>query len=220
MFRKKKGGAFLGSGKFLFSLTEIWQLLFSALVISVIFAYPYPACSGLSDTPCIALSTALLFLIVGSAFIVHESSHKLTAQYFGVWSEYRMWAEGLILALVMKILAGFSFIAPGAAYFEPYKRKGPLSAFFAENYLTKDEVGKIGLAGPLSNVVLALLFFALSPFLGPIAYAGIEINLALAMFNLIPIHPIDGAKIFSWSWQVWLALLGLVFAFQFFLVPY
>ncbi|MFH0962035.1 MAG: site-2 protease family protein [archaeon] len=212
MLRRKRGETFFIFSRFYFSLTELAHLFISALVISLVFAYPFSGCN--LGAGCIAMSLAVFFLLVGSAFAIHESSHKLTAQHFGVRSEYRMWTGGLLLAIAMKILAGFTFIAPGAAYFEPYKRQGHLPMLFRENYLTKAEVGKIGLAGPLSNIVLALVFFALSPFLGQFSAYGIEINLALALFNLIPLNPIDGAKIFSWSWKIWLAAIGIVFFLQ------
>lgn len=215
MIRKKRGETFFVlAGKFYFSLTELAQLLISSLVISVVFAYPYSGCGG--NAQCMLGSTFLVFLLVGSAFAIHESSHKLTAQYFGVRSEYRMWTGGLLAALLMKILAGFTFIAPGAAYFEPYRRQGPMPMFFRDNYLTKAEVGKIGFAGPLSNIVLALLFFALARPLGQLSVYGIEINLALALFNLIPVNPLDGAKIFSWSWKIWLAAVATILGFQWF----
>lgn len=218
MFRKKvhRSETFFVAGKFFFSLTELVHLLISAVAISVVFAYPFSECSG--SIPCIGVALFSVFLIVGSAFAIHESAHKLTAQYFGVWSEYRMWIEGLVFAMAMKVALGFTFIAPGAAYFEPFRRKGSLPMLSRENYLTRAEIGKIGFAGPLANIALALIFFALLPVLGGFSEAGIMINTYLALFNLIPFGPIDGAKVFRWSWAVWLATLAFVLGIQFFLL--
>lgn len=60
----------------------------------------------------------------------------------------------------------------------------------------------VGLAGPLANIILA---FALSLFLKininlpafifNILIAGIYVNLVLAVFNLIPIPPLDGSRV-------------------------
>lgn len=62
----------------------------------------------------------------------------------------------------------------------------------------------VAIAGPISNIVLALIFgilIRLSPVLGlpfsfvQLAAVVVFINLVLAFFNLIPIPPLDGSKI-------------------------
>lgn len=69
-------------------------------------------------------------------------------------------------------------------------------------------VAKVSLAGPLSNVALAALSavlfrlsFAIAPLIGDIqptlAQAlrfGFILNLYLAAFNLVPVHPLDGSQ--------------------------
>lgn len=58
----------------------------------------------------------------------------------------------------------------------------------------------VAAAGPLSNILLALVFgllirFSLFPALvEPFSYI-VFINLVLAVFNLVPIPPLDGSKI-------------------------
>ncbi|MCK8816575.1 site-2 protease family protein [Natroniella sulfidigena] len=66
----------------------------------------------------------------------------------------------------------------------------------------------VGLAGPLANITLAIIFTFLLRSLGPIFYQfidqiiieslfinGILLNLGLAVFNSIPVPPLDGSKI-------------------------
>ncbi len=57
----------------------------------------------------------------------------------------------------------------------------------------------VALAGPLANFSLALVFslllkIGLLPF--PVAFIFIAINVSLGVFNLIPLPPLDGSKIF------------------------
>lgn len=59
----------------------------------------------------------------------------------------------------------------------------------------------LALAGPLSNLVLAFLgalvlrFFGLGSFLTQAMVFFVELNVALFVFNLIPIPPLDGSRV-------------------------
>jgi len=60
----------------------------------------------------------------------------------------------------------------------------------------------IALAGPATNLVAAVLFSLLlrllpssNPHLLSFAFTFISLNIVLAVFNLIPLHPLDGSKI-------------------------
>ncbi|ACX72319.1 peptidase M50 [Methanocaldococcus vulcanius M7] len=178
-------------GSYKFSEKEIIDLTVSVLAIAFIFSYP-----NLSPT---------IFLIsliaVGSGFIFHELMHRTVARRYGAWSEFRAWYEGLLIALILKIFLGFTFIAPGAVYI--YK-----------DYLTAEENGKIALAGPLTNVALAFIFFILMLISPPISLLysigsyGFYINLFLAGFNMLPIPPFDGEKVLRWNPLIW-AIFGI-----------
>ena len=53
------------------------------------------------------------------------------------------------------------------------------------------------LAGPLSNIMLAIIGYVLGLLYSPELFTYfIHLNLILAVFNLLPIPPLDGEKIF------------------------
>jgi Zn-dependent protease len=166
------------------------------LVIAVIFAYLING-RNINDN----------FIALTPAFILHELAHKFMAVRYGFYAEFRMWLEGLIFALITAFLLGFVFIAPGAVYIHG-------------EYISREQNGKISIVGPLVNIVLALFFLSLIPFinLNPtdlwgfifanIVKFGFIINSILAAFNLIPLGIFDGAKVLKWNPIVW----GITFA--------
>ncbi|MCL1977151.1 MAG: hypothetical protein FWG55_03460 [Candidatus Bathyarchaeota archaeon] len=138
---------------------------------------------------------AVFSVCMMTSFLAHEIAHKITAQKRGLWAEFRLTMWGAILTLVSVILP-FKLIAPGAMMIGgTADRRGIL---------------KISIAGPITNIIFASVFFALSLALRLtigqysfiFAYVGF-INAFMAVFNLIPIGVLDGFKIFSVNKKVW-----------------
>jgi Zn-dependent protease len=73
----------------------------------------------------------------------------------------------------------------------------PVNFAFLRN--PKRDMIWVGLAGPLVNIFLAVIFSIFLrlnsiPVIDPIIKMGIMVNLVLAIFNLIPIPPLDGSR--------------------------
>jgi Zn-dependent protease len=174
-----------------FTAKEIRDIFISMTVIAVIFAYLF---SGGKINVLVSL-IPVTFLTVGVGFVLHELAHKFVAIRYGFQAEFKMWVEGLILAIITTMF-GFVFAAPGAVYIQG-------------DYITKEENGKISLAGPLTNIILALFFLMLmpistfSPLLKMIATFGFAVNSLFAFFNLIPISILDGTKVLKWNPIIW-----------------
>ncbi len=177
---------------FNFSERELKEIGISVIVLSIVF-------SDFTIT-----SIMYSFIAVGFAFVFHELGHRFVARRYGFHAEYRMWVNGLILALFLAIMSGGSFIfaAPGAV--------------FIGGIIPRDKYGKIALAGPMVNVILAMIFLFILFVAGVFTIAGfgiglllviclqsIIVNLFLAAFNMLPFPPLDGASVIAWNRWVW-----------------
>ncbi len=142
---------------------------------------------------------------VGLGFLSHELMHRTVARSFACHAEYRMWPLGLLLALALALASGGNliFAAPGAVYIVPLA----YSPYISAEQLRRIN-GLIALAGPMANLVMALIFYPLQGlgfhhFVGFTAMVGFRVNLWLAAFNLLPIPPLDGFNVVKWSPIVW-----------------
>lgn len=191
---------------------EIKDLLISALIIAFVFSY-----QGLGRLWESVVLFPLAIVVVSLGFVFHELGHKFTAQHFGAVAKFKMWAHGLLFAVVIAIASNgtFVFAAPGAVYIFP-----KIDLWGRIKELSKKENGIISVSGPIANMILSLIgfvFLLFYPGLEWILVSLISINLWLGLFNMIPFPPLDGSKIFAWNKIVW-ALLFIAFVFLFFQV--
>lgn len=140
------------------------------------------------------------FLISLFGFVLHELGHKFTAQHFGHWSEFRANWLFLGLALVLAWLPPhLPIAAPGATWHTAQGKK---------------EQGKISAMGPLVNYAVA---FIAVPFtfgrgddvVRELAEVVVAFSTILALFNLIPLGPLDGRKILAWNPIIWIVMVAL-----------
>jgi len=176
--------------------SEIKQLIIAWLVLGFCFSI-----RGLFTPNLFPLLFGVSLATLGLGFIGHELAHRYVARRYGYWAEFRLWPLGLAIALVSAFISGgrLIFASPGAVYITNrslgFDRRDP-----------KKIEGLISLSGPLSNIVVALLFLALSRFggiLGFLGSNGLRINLWLAAYNLLPFGILDGRKVLSWNPIVW-----------------
>ncbi len=189
---------------YLFSQKEVRDIIIAWAALAL--AFTIASRGGLAGNLLTAYFVA--FVAVGSGFVLHELMHKFTAERYGYWAEFRMWVMGIVLALITSTL-GVIFAAPGATY-------------ISGNNVSERQNGIISLAGPATNVAIALVFLLVgivgNGIIGELGSVGFSINLFLAAFNMIPVMPLDGAKVFRWNKLLWAGvfvplLIGVVFIF-------
>ncbi len=198
----------------IFSRTEIRDIAIAWLTLGAAFALASVSRVSLFGGAGLDLRVfpgyfAMALVTVGPGFVFHELSHKFVARRYGFWAEFRMFPTLLLLALVTSLF-GIIFAAPGAT-------------FISGASISQEENGKISIAGPAVNVVVALLFLPLAlfgtGFLAVLGSFGAYINIFLAVFNLIPFGPLDGSKVFRWNKLIWASSfvpLALILYFVFF----
>jgi len=173
---------------FYFSQKEITHLALATLLVTGVGL----SLGGFTDATyggCLIL--ALSIAAFTASFLMHEIAHKITAQKHGLWAEFRLTLMGAILT-ALSIISPFKFISPGAV--------------MVSGYADKKTLGKTAIAGPTTNIILAILLtpatFLLpeyAPIFAPIA----AFNAWIALINLIPFGIFDGFKVYLWDKKIW-----------------
>lgn len=139
---------------------------------------------------------SLIFLLIALlvAIDVHEFSHALLADRLGDPTprlQGRLTLNPLAhldpIGTLLLLIARFGWGKP--VVFDPFNLRNP-----------RRDAAIISLAGPVSNMITAAIFAVLLRLPLPLIVAAlfqsvIVMNIVLGVFNLVPIHPLDGFKI-------------------------
>jgi Zn-dependent protease len=149
------------------------------------------------------LTFVVSIIILVMSVVIHELSHGYMAEFLGDPTprlQGRLTLNplkhldlfGSLIVPILTSMVGFTFGWAKPIQWNPYnvanKRWGELS---------------IAIVGPLSNFFIAIVFGLVVRFFGPslsvsfiqISFYVIAINIVLAIFNLIPLPPLDGSKV-------------------------
>lgn len=142
-----------------------------------------------------ALTSLFVIPIFLVSLTIHEYAHGWMAYRYGDDTAKRMGRLtlnplahiSLLGTIILPLIARFGWAKPVPVNF---------------SILTKKQIFKVAAAGPFANILLALLLagvfhlFGLQALtaLGNFVLLAILFNLILAVFNLLPIPPLDGSK--------------------------
>ena len=207
-----------------FSPGEISSIIIAWLVLSIAITYQnfMGLFTGIGSFEIVIAG----FVATATGFIIHEMGHKFVAIRRGYVAHFRLWMWGLLLTLFVVVFSGGGIVfgAPGAVYIAP----AAMAAYgYDSTYRPRDpeqENMVISAAGPGINLAFAVAFLGLflaaplGSFLSTIAQFGFALNVGLGSFNMLPVPPLDGSKIFRKNIIVGLGLalpLWAMFLFLF-----
>ena len=173
---------------------------------------------------------AVVLGVILVSMTLHEAMHGFMAYWLG---DDTAKAEGrLTLNPVAHIDPFMTIILPltlaviGAPVFG-----GAKPVPFNPNRVRYGEIGAamVGLAGPLTNFLLAFLLYCIYALIGApsistlpglIMIVGVSVNLGFFVFNMLPLPPLDGSRVVyalapDWARRgmEWIEQFGIIFVF-------
>lgn len=153
------------------------------------------------------LSVPIIILILS----VHEYAHGLVAKKLGDPTAESLGRLTLNPLKHIDPIGFIMFIVLGIGYAKPV----PINSRYFKK--PKRDMALVGVAGPIANLIMSIIFAALIkllflliqfiPMTAPvwtvtalsyiyqILYLGVFYNIAFAIFNLIPVPPLDGSRL-------------------------
>ena len=150
------------------------------------------------------MSFLFSIIIFFLAVVIHEYAHAATAYWLG--DRTAKYAGRLTLNPLAHIdpfgtvLLPILLVISRSPVIFGWAKPVPINYWGLRN--PKKDILWVGLAGPLANIILAVglslllkMDLAVPTFITQLILQGILINLVLAVFNLIPVPPLDGSRI-------------------------
>ena len=155
----------------------------------------------------LAFTMALAFMFSGG--ILGALSDPSAFLVYGVLALITFTPSGLRIGVLLAAILGIVFMAPGAV--------------MVAGNTTREQFGKVALAGPVSNVVLwciglasAVAFGGGGGIVDDVIYYWMWANGILGALNMLPFGPLDGKKIKTWSDVVFWLWLTITFSMVWF----
>ena len=187
---------------------EVTGLLITAVVFAFIISFREWGATSFS--PAVGFSNFFVsFMLMVIALIVFGLGHRTFSLWMGYRSQYRTWIPGLLISMV------FTFISNG---YIPLMLIGGLTITTLEIHrlgtfqpeMSFKQAGWIGMAGSVALIIFAVI---LKPFAAlPVIAKLMKICILLAIFNMLPIPPMNGLRTFFGSRFVYVFVTASIIA--------
>ena len=163
----------------------------------------------MADINAIIQAIAIFALPAIFAITLHEAAHGYVARYFG---DPTAWLAGRItlnplrhIDLIGTIIIPVVLLLSNSSFLFGYAKPVPVD--FNRLRHPKRDMLWVALAGPLANLFMALCWAGMLKLaweipvnaytvpLTEMSKAGIQFNLILLVFNLLPLPPLDGGRV-------------------------
>jgi Zn-dependent protease len=194
----------------------------------------------MDQAPPLAVRLVLYFVPMVLSLTVHECAHALSAHWLGddtAKERGRLTLNPLPhIDPIGTLLLPAILVASGGGIFGWAKPTPINPARFRRSVSLRAGISLTAVAGPISNLLLGLIsgvLYAvlqhvgmLTPPVASLLFAMMSINAALAVFNLLPIPPLDGSRVVFGllprrlaQGYAQVARFGMIVLFALFLVP-
>ena len=174
-----------------FAVTKLEVASYSIALSVLVLAFAYVKAAALEDIFTMIPTVLATSMILE---ITRKYGTSVIARAKGVWTEYRLWYFGLAMFLLSSFLFKVPFSWPGRLTYNAPK-------------FTKKSQGLAAAAQVLIPLAFTMVFYTL--FISgytAIGNIGIVMCLTMALFDSIPIPPMNGKDIYDWSKFLWLGL--------------
>ncbi|AAY79852.1 M50 family peptidase [Sulfolobus acidocaldarius] len=183
------------------NLNEGLAFLLAILSIAIAYIRPY----SLTYDPLVYLVFPIVTATI--AIVPHEIAHRQIARRYGSYSRFALSFTGFLITLLVNLISAFG-ISPFVIFASGYTLI--LGRFGVP---TQEVEGKISFGGPAVNLAVSIVSFIIAGFTSnPLVYIFFaelySFNAWVAFFNLLPIPPLDGFKVFRWNKTLW--IIGLI----------
>ncbi|MBU0629135.1 MAG: hypothetical protein KKC75_08160 [Nanoarchaeota archaeon] len=149
-------------------------------------------------------------LIVTLAFIVYTTAQRIAGLSIGYQVEHKMWTTGLLIGLLFVFVSKgrIWLLLPGGIII--HHLAGHRLGYFRYD-LGYFAHGMIAISGTIALITLAAIFKILNTFIySPLLEKAILFTILFAIYDVLPIPPLSGSRLFFGSRMVYIFLFSTI----------